>query len=80
MLSAGEDRLPVDDTGDSSTSKRLKFASSKVAEQNTAEKLPQMVINNDLFTFIAKCIQADPDKREFCLPPSMENQGYELSS
>jgi hypothetical protein len=61
-LSAGEDGLPVDDSGISSTSKRLKFASAKVAEQNTAEKLPQMVINNDLLTFIAKFIQADPVK------------------
>ena len=78
-LSAGDDGPPVDDSGHSSSSKRLKTPSAMVLEQGTTEKLPQMVINNDLFTFIAKCIQADPDKREFCLPPSMENQGYELS-
>ncbi len=64
ILSAGDDGPPVDDSGDSSTSesKRLKCASAMVAEQNTTEKLQQMVINNDLLTFIAKCILADPNK------------------
>ncbi len=31
-LSAGDDGLPVDDSGDSSASKRLKFPSAKVSE------------------------------------------------
>ena len=61
-LGAGGDETPDNDSGDSSASKRLKTPSAKVADQDTPEKLPQMVINNDLLTFIAKCILADPDK------------------
>jgi hypothetical protein len=60
-LGGGEEEPQGDNSGEPSSSKRLKTPSAKVQDQDGTPKLPQMVISNELLIFVAKCIQADPD-------------------
>ncbi len=60
-LAAGDSGAPEDESGSQSSAKRPRTLTAKALDLESGEKLPQMVINNDLLVLIAKVIQADPD-------------------